>query len=128
MVGEEFDAAAQARGVRAVAHQSQLQLFIGVAAVVAPVAQPRRRGHHQAGVAVLVEIRRHDVLDRSGFVQTQRRSDLFKAPLADIAPDPDPAAKGQEVQPAVIVIIQQQKPAGLQAVERDRDALAAAAV
>ncbi len=108
--GGDFDADAQAVGVGAIADEAQFELAVGVAAVVAPGAQARALlGQHQVGVAVAVEVRQGRVGDageRPG-VEFGAGGDVLEAAVAQVAPELDTPAQGQQVQPAVVVVVHQ---------------------
>src|SRR5436190_13307823 len=61
---------------------------------------------HEVRVTVVVEISRGEGINPSGdFVQAKRGSDIAELVRAEIAPNADAVAKPDDIQPAVVVVV-----------------------
>src|SRR5689334_20139689 len=109
----------QTTGVGTIANQTQLQLSVGVAAVISPKLQPIGGAQNQICVAIIIKVSRHDRLNWPGLTEAQLRSNIREAALSQITPDSHATPVNNHVQPAVVVVIDQQNSFGLQTLERN---------
>ena len=108
--GGDFDTDADAAGIRARPGKVEFKLRVSVATVIAQ--QPQTligKDQQQIRVAIIVEVRRNHGLDRANFVEAELRGDFLKIPSAEIAPDAQPWTRGDDVQPAVVIVIGQRE-------------------
>jgi hypothetical protein len=114
--GGDVQLGPQGAGVGFGAHEVDFELVIGVAAVVAQEAQgPGIQGQQQVGVPVEIEVRRGDGGDRGALRhgEAEGGGGGFEPGGADIAPRAQGLAVDQDIEPTVVVIIQEEEAPGL---------------
>ena len=111
----DFQPHAQSAGVGAASEQLQLELVIGIAAVVAKELQAAAfERQNQIRVAIAIKVCGCEELHLAARrrLREQRGRQVAKTVIAEIAPDAQSVACGHDVEPAVIVVVEEQQSGG----------------
>ena len=98
---------AQPAAVRACALQRHAKLMVLVPAIVAQEMQPPAlHAHDEVRVAITVKVRGREGVDAPlQLVETELRRDIDKVFCPEIAPDAQAVADGNDVEPTVVVVV-----------------------
>src|SRR5436190_3211577 len=100
----------------------RFELPVRVPAIVPQKAQPAAfKRHDQVRIAVAVHI--EAAKGRNGPELFHAELDLLEAAAAQVAPNADTIPRGNNVQPAIVVIIHQAQLTNLEITDWDRDAI-----
>ena len=124
--GRRGQAHADPAGVRPVAGQPHLELVVRIATVIAGENQSAAfQAKNEVGVAVVVEVRKDDRVHRdiAPLVQTGRHGVFLKTCGPAVAPETHSDPTGHDVQPAVVVKIDQIYPADRPIARRNGESL-----
>ena len=104
--GLNFDAGTDAAGVRAIADEADFDLSVGVAALVAQIAESAGADRDEGvGIAIQIEVGETNFGNVGQLIQAELRRAVFESGETKVAPGAKLLAEGPEVEPAVVVVI-----------------------
>ena len=95
--------------------------MVGVAAVVAQQSQALiGEDQQQVGVTIVVEIGRQHGLDGADFFEADVPGGFAEFAVAEVAPEAEAGSGGEDVQPAIVVVVEQRETADRPLAQRNR--------
>ena len=108
MTGTQLDAHTEAARIGTIANEAELELFVGVTTFIAQHLQTLPGdADEQVCITVIVEIRGDNRIDLAfdQLIEAELSRDLAESRRAQIAPDAKAIASGNDIKPAIIVVV-----------------------